>query len=474
LAILGVRKLPIRLRLALWYTLFLLATVGVVSVLFLAALEDNLQREVDDALALRASHVERAVAAGSDGLEEGSIRPDVLQLAPLEEFSTPGIYVQVLGRDGAVLASSPNLPGGLLPVEKDMVTAALSRQEAFATVPAGTERVRMLARPLLSGEEVVGVLLVGESLHPLDVSRRRTQQLLFLAAAGAAIAALVSGWLITGRALGPIAEVTRVARRIAATGQFQRRIAEPPARDELGELTATFNAMLASLEKTFERQREFIADVSHELRGPLMVIRGNLDLLKRKLPDVEREESAAEASEEVDRMSRLVADLLFLAEVDAREVVEHDPVALEEVAQEVWERAKALDGACHEILLAQSDPATVLGDRDRLVQMLWNLVENALRYTPEGGQITLSLRNYQQVAELSVGDTGIGISAEHLPRIFERFYRIDRARSHSRGSTGLGLAIVKQVAEAHGGQVRVRSEPGKGSAFSVVLPIQRG
>ncbi|MDP2661135.1 MAG: ATP-binding protein [Dehalococcoidia bacterium] len=462
------------MRLALWYTLFLLVTIGVVSVLFLAALESNLQREVDDALALRASHVQQAVDAGRDGLEEGSLRPDVLQLAPLEEFSTPGIYVQVLGRDGAVLALSPNLPGGLLPIEGDVVTAALSRQEVFATVPAGTERVRLLARPLLSGEEVIGVLLVGESLHPLEVSRHRTQQLLLLAAAGAAIVALVSGWQITGRALGPIAEVTGVARRIAATGQFERRITEPPAQDELGELTATFNAMLASLEKTFERQREFIADVSHELRGPLMVIRGNLDLLKRKLSNVEREESAAEASEEVDRMSRLVADLLFLAEVDAREFVEHDPVALQEVTQEVWERAKALDGECHEILLAQSDPATVLGDRDRLAQMLWNLVENALRYTPEGGQITLSLRNHQQVAELSVADTGMGISADHVPRIFERFYRIDRARSHSRGSTGLGLAIVKQVAEAHGGQVRVRSEPGKGSVFSVALPIQRG
>lgn len=470
----GVRKLPIRIRLALWYTIFLLVTIGIVSVLFLAALENNLQREVDESLVLRASNVERAVASLGDGLETGNVRPDVLQLAPQEEFSTPGIYVQVLGRDGAILASSPNLPGGTLPTERGMVTAALSRRETFATIPAGTERIRMLARPLLTGEDVAGVLLVGESLHPLDAARRRTEQLLLLAAGGAAVAALASGWFITGRALRPIAEVTGVARRIASTGQFERRIAEPPARDELGELVITFNEMLASLEKTFERQREFIADVSHELRGPLMVIRGNLDLLKRKLPDAEREESAAEAAEEVDRMSRLVADLLFLAEVDTREVVELHPVALEEVVQEVWERAVAVDGARHEILLGESDPATVLADRDRLIQMLWNLVENALHYTPEGGQITLSLRNYQQVAELSVADTGIGIPTEHLERIFERFYRIDRNRSRSGGSTGLGLAIVKQVAEAHGGQVRVRSEPGKGSIFSLALPIQQG
>lgn len=467
------RKLPLRLRLALWYMVFLLATVGGVSVFLFAALENNLLKDVDDELGLRALHVERAIGANERWPGNGQIASGVLELAPLEEFSAPGIYVQIINLEGEVLASSPNLPGGQLPMKQDMIAAALAGHVAYATVPAGRERVRVLARPVVSGGSVFGAVLVGESLHSIDITLRRTQQLLVIGGASAAILALVSGWWLTAHGLRPIAEVTRVARRIAATGQFEQRIEKPQTHDEVAELTATFNEMLASLEKTFQRQREFIADVSHELRGPLMVIRGNLDLLKRNMPEAEREECAIEVAEEVDRMSRLVSDLLFLAEVDAQEVVEHLPVAFHEVVHEVWERARGVDGSCHEILLAHNDPATVLGDRDRLGQMLWNLVENALRYTPERGQVILSLRNHQQLAELIVADTGVGISAKHLPRVFERFYRIDRARSHDRGSTGLGLAIVKQVAEAHGGQVRVRSELGAGSSFTVAIPIDR-
>jgi two-component system OmpR family sensor kinase len=318
----------------------------------------------------------------------------------------------------------------------------------------------------------VGVVLVGESRHLVDVTLRATRRLLLLAAAGAALASLVGGWWLTGRALGPVAEVTRVARRIAATGQFEQRLAVPPARDELGELTATFNEMLARLEKTFDHQREFLADVSHELRGPLMVIRGNLDLLKLDLPDGERQESAREATEELERMTRLVADLLFLAEVDAQEMVHHEPVALHEVVSEVWTRARELDAGAHELVVDRNDPLTVRGDRHWLGQVLWNLVENALRYTPAGGRVTLALSRHGPVAELMVADTGPGIAAEHLPRLFERFYRVDRTRSRQQGGTGLGLAIVQQVVQAHGGQVRVRSQPGEGSTFTIALPVE--
>jgi two-component system, OmpR family, sensor kinase len=275
-----------------------------------------------------------------------------------------------------------------------------------------------------------------------------------------------------GRALGPVAAVTRTARRIASTGHFEERLPLPRARDELAELTATFNEMIDRLGETIRRQREFIADASHELRGPLMVIRGNLDLLRLGLPGAEREASVKEATEEANRMARLVGDFLFLAEGDAREIVSQERIALDEVVREVFARALDVDRGTHDVRLPECEPTTVCGDRDRLAQLLWNLVENALRYTPGGGEVLVSLLNHGAVAELSVADRGIGISAEQLPRIFERFYRADKARSRAKGGTGLGLAIVKQIAEAHGGQVRVRSEPGEGSTFTVVLPTR--
>ena len=473
MALSGLRSLPIRLRLALGYALFLIAVIAAIGVFLLTALENSLQREADSALRLRALRVQREITTGEDGrLDPGDVTAALLDLAPLEEFAAPGIYVQILNHDGLVLASSPNLPGGQLPATSEVIADALSGREAYANVPAGSDRVRVYARPIEGEGRTAGIVLVGESLHLLDVTLRRMQQLLVLAALSAALVSVVGGWWLTTRALGPVAAVSQVAQRIAATGQFEQRIAVPPAQDEVGELVATFNVMLDRLERTFRRQREFLADVSHELRGPLMVIRGNLDLLKLGLPDDQRQESARDATEEVERMARLVSDLLFLAEADAQEMVQRQPVSLDEVVRTAWERAQAVDAGAHEVVLAGSDGVEVLGDRDRLEQLLWNLVENALRYTPAGGQVVLSLRRRGEVAEVKVADSGIGIPPEHQSRIFERFYRIDRARSHGHGSTGLGLAIAKQVAEMHGGQVQVSSKPGEGSVFTVVLPIQ--
>ena len=282
----------------------------------------------------------------------------------------------------------------------------------------------------------------------------------------------VNYWLV-GLTLGPIAEITRVARQIAATGRLEDRVPLPPAHDELQELVNTLNAMLARLERNVLRQRRFLADASHELRGPLMVIRGNLDLLQMDLPADERKAGAREAAEEADRMARLVGDLLFLAEEDAHERLQSEPVHLEDIVAEVWQRACSLDVDVHEMVLACNEPVVVLGDHYRLTQMLWNLVENALRYTNEGGRVTLCSRLSGEQVELTIADTGIGIPAEHIPHLFERFYRVDRARLRVETSTGLGLPIVKQVAEAHGGEVRVTSQLGAGSTFTVLLPRLR-
>ncbi len=244
-----------------------------------------------------------------------------------------------------------------------------------------------------------------------------------------------------------------------------------PQGAELRELAAAFNEILARLEQNVRRQRQFLADASHELRGPLMVIRGNLDLLQMDLPAEERRAAAREAAEEAERMARLIADLLFLAEEDAHDRLESRPVALEDVVGEVWQRATTVDAGRHTLTLKCNEPAVVLGDRHRLTQMLWNLIENALHYTDAGGRVTVCSRLRDRVVELTVADTGIGIPAEHIPRLFERFYRVDRQRSRTESSTGLGLPIVKQVAEAHGGSVRVESRLGAGSTFVVVLPV---
>jgi two-component system OmpR family sensor kinase len=473
----SVSRLPIRLRMALWFAALVLALVGATGVFLLSAIDDVVQEQVDTALRLRASRVEREITTGDDDrLDPQDVQAGLLELAPLEEFSAPGIYVQVRDGTGTVIAASANLPRGELPVTGQLIDAALEGSEGFETVPIGDEEVRVLAWPVDSTGTVVGVIVVGQSLQLVEITRDGVQRLIIIAAGVAMIVALAGAWWLTARALRPISDVTRVVQSIAATAQFEQRVEQPVADDEVGQLVVTFNEMLARLEQTFAAQREFLADASHELRGPLMVIRGNLDLLRLGLPEEERRASVREAGEEVDRMSRLAADLLFLAAADAEEVVEQEAVSLDLVVAGAWERARHLDGGAHDLRLSRLEPLTVVGDHNRLDQLVWNLVENALRYTPPGGSVELELARHGAEAILRVSDSGVGISEEHLPRLFERFYRVDKARSRSNGGTGLGLAIVKSVVEAHGGRAGVSSNatpgPAQGTTFTVWLPAQ--
>lgn len=466
------RRLNLRLRLGLWYSLFQLVTTVLIGVFLLATLQASVSRSIDDTLAERATRLAADLSASEpQKIDRGTVTHALEALATTEVFAVPGSYVQVLDAAGAVIGSSENAPEDPLSVPQSLIDGARAGHTGVVEVGVGSERIRVLARPLAAGSAVSGVILVSESLGRIDETLVQAARPLGIAGLAAVLLALLGSWWLMGRALQPIVEVTRVAKRIAATGQVEERVAVPAARDELYELASTLNEMLARQEQTVRRQRQFMVDASHELRGPLMVIRGNLDLLQMDMPSEDRRASAREATEEAERMAHLVGDLLFLAERDAHERLDSQPVALNEVVDQIWQRVCGLDAGKHELVLECNEPAIVVGDPYRLGQMIWNLVDNALRYTNPGGQVRLCLRNHGQVAELAVTDTGIGIPAAHLPHIFERFYRVDRARSRNESSTGLGLPIIKQVAETHGGQVRVHSEAGIGTAFTVALPV---
>jgi signal transduction histidine kinase len=240
--------------------------------------------------------------------------------------------------------------------------------------------------------------------------------------------------------------------------------------DEVGELATTFDYMIEHLDKGFQSQKRFVADASHELRGPLTVISGNLDLLKRKLNEKDRYESEASIRRETTRMSKIVEDLLFLADVESGELAHQQIVALEEILIEERDRAQTIAGD-REIIIGQQDKLVIKGDAQKLRQLLSNLIDNAIKYTPEHGTVMLSLFRDGEWARLEVADTGIGIAPESQPHIFDRFYRVDRARSRLSSSTGLGLAIVKGIVDQHGGKVTVSSELGKGSKFTVWLKL---
>lgn len=293
-----------------------------------------------------------------------------------------------------------------------------------------------------------------------------------LVVGGALVVLLVTATtaLLTDRILAPLNHLMREAAVIVSSGHYDARVPTLGRNDEVGQFAQTINTLIDTVEQTLRRQREFLADTSHELRSPLTVVLANLNLLRRDLDSRERELSIDEAATEAQRMRRLINELLLLAQADAAQVIAQAPVRLDWLVTSVITAARRQTPdrsyRCH-----IEEPLMVIGDEERLTQLLRNLLENAAKYTPPGAAVEVRLCRAGAVAQLTVADTGPGIAAEHLPHLWNRYYRVDKVRSRASGGTGLGLPIVKYIAEAHGGRVEVASEVGVGTTFTIELPL---
>jgi signal transduction histidine kinase len=286
------------------------------------------------------------------------------------------------------------------------------------------------------------------------------------------VASLGVGWVVAGRVLRPIGRITAVARDIQAT-DLSRRIELPGPDDELKQLGDTFDAMLARLDAAFAAQRQFVADASHELRNPLAIIRTNVDvaLADPRADPEDLRHTIVVVKRASDRMARLVDDLLALARRQ-EPILEHEPVDLGVAVTEASDDF-VVPAAARNIVLdrAIAPGVVVTGDRDALKRAVANLLENAVRLAPEGSRIRLATGGEGNQAWIAVADEGPGIAPEDQPHVFDRFWRADKGRSRADGGTGLGLAIVRQIAEGHGGQIRLRSKVGVGSSFVIWLPV---
>jgi signal transduction histidine kinase len=286
------------------------------------------------------------------------------------------------------------------------------------------------------------------------------------------VASLGVGWVVAGRVLRPIGRITAVARDIQAT-DLSRRIELPGPEDELKQLADTFDAMLARLDAAFAAQRQFVADASHELRNPLAIIRTNVDVAladPHADPDDLRH-TIVVVRRASDRMARLVDDLLALARRQ-EPILEHEPVDLGAAIVEASDDFM-VPAAARGIVLdrAIAPGVIVIGDRDALKRAVANLLENAVRLAPAGSRIRLATGSEGDRAWIAVADEGPGIAPEDQAHVFDRFWRADKGRARADGGTGLGLAIVRQIAESHGGQIRLQSKPGVGSSFVIWLPV---
>jgi heavy metal sensor kinase len=328
----------------------------------------------------------------------------------------------------------------------------------------------VLAIPVGSGGSV---LVVASSLEDVEnATRRLLIQLAFAIPVAVALSAL-GGYLLTRRALGPVDRMTQAAAAIGGD-DIGARLDVPAIEDEVGRLGRTLNQMLARLHGAIEQQRRFTADASHELRTPLSIMRSELDVAIRSSQTTKSARTVLEsARDEVSRMSRIVEDLMTLARIDEGAY----PLAraradLSALSHDVTERFKR---SAHDKRITTSfDGETVLVSVDEALvgQLLANLIDNAVKYTPAGGSIAVSVIKNGQDARVAVQNSGSTISEEDQSRVFDRFYRTDKARSRAQGGAGLGLSISKWIAEAHGGTITVQSDPATGTTFIVSLPLE--
>jgi heavy metal sensor kinase len=461
--------MPIRWRLTLWFALILCAILILSGIVLHILLQRYLIGQVDENLSIYSARVHGTLHPQEipDPLDYEVIHS---KLPPINEFASPGIYIQLIDRSGNVVVKSDNLGKQELPVNPILISQGFAGNVAIETLAAGDgASVRIMVSPLYLRDQVL-LLEVAQSFNHIDAAMSQVRWALLASILVALILASLSGGVIARRALVPVSRITQTAQDIETSSDLRQRVGYLGPGDEIGELANTFDHMIEHLDRVFQSQKYFVADASHELRGPLTVIRGNLDLLKRKLGEEERRRSLKAIERESIRMSKIVDDLLLLTEIESGQLAQPQRVLLKDILSEELERARTLTGS-REIAVSQPEDLAINGDAQSLKQLLGNLVDNAIKYTPEQGTITLSLFRDGSWARLEVTDTGIGIPPEHLPHIFDRFYRVDKARSRASGGTGLGLAIVKGIAEQHGGKVNVTSEPGKGSTFTVWLKL---
>jgi heavy metal sensor kinase len=455
----------IKFRFTIWYLLVLAVLLIALSAGVYFYLSRSLYHNLDDSLELRSTQL-RSIPAILESISQGEFQEELGEIVILYFYSG----------DQLVEVS----PRGISIPSNESISQAIGGTSSFATVQTSEgERLRLLAVPInisIPGPPPgiqPAALVIAHSTKQIDQALAGLLRTLIIAVPLALALAAAGGIFLARRALKPVDKIAQTAREIGESDLSQR--INVNTKDELGRLAATLNEMIGRLEKAFQRQKQFTSDASHELRTPLAVIEAESTLaLQKERPSSDYQRSLEIISQESSQMSSLIDQLLTLARADAgKEQWNFTEVNLGKLISNLSADVEVL---CKEkglsLQLGKTKDLVVHGDEARLRELFMNLLDNAIRYTPAPGTVSVSFRREGQMAVVAITDTGIGIPAEDIPFIFERFYRVDKSRSRAEGGSGLGLAICRHIAEAHGGKIEVESQVGAGSTFSVWLPLQ--
>jgi heavy metal sensor kinase len=462
-----VKRSSIRFRLTAWYFAVLALGLSAFGMAAWLAMRASLHHAVDDSLKDRVQGVKRFMDEQISALSIIEIRDEFREHSVL---GPGGDLFQVSDSNGNWLYRS-------VPLEENQLPA---RRPADLGASCIYEDLSVQGTPLRILSEVITVhgnpytVQVAAPMHEIEEALERLRWMLLLSMPLLLGAATLGGYWISRRALSPVADVTETARSISIEN-LAARLPVPDTGDELERLSRTFNDLLARLQQSVDRMTQFTADASHELRAPTTLIRTTAELALRRVRSVdEYQQALGQVLTESERMSHLVDSLLLLARADSGN---------DGAGTSRFNLAKSVNESCKEgeMLAASrgvqftctvpSQPVEMSGDPQSARRLFFILIDNAIKYTPPGGQVTVELRQEDRYAVGVIRDTGIGIAKQDLPRVFDRFWRADKARSREAGGAGLGLSIAQWIARRYGGEIRVESKFGEGSVFTVVLPL---
>jgi len=461
----------IRFKLIIWYIFIL----GIILTAFSTFLYLTLSRSLYRGIDVKIKSIGEVIASSSTNPYSqysfsniDRMLEDSFGLKPVTKF------IQVLDESGRIGRKSQNLQHFQLPISIRALKNASQGKITFETTKAlGKYPLRMVTVPVIRGRHIINIVQVATSLEQVGEALKTLLLILWITVPSALVVASLGGLFLANKALKPVDEITKTARMITSK-RLDQRIKLRKTKDEIGRLAETFNDMISRLGQSFKQIRQFSADASHELRTPLTILKGEMEVgLRRRRRPEEYRKILNSNLEEVNHMTQIVDDLLFLSKADMGEVhLQKHPINLTKLVSEVGAQAKMIAMAKDiKVHISKDSDVPVIGDRLRLRELLLNLVDNAVKYTPEGGEMMISLERDDDRVKLRVMDNGIGIPTEDQPHIFDRFFRVDKARSREAGGSGLGLSICKWIVEAHGGEISVESEVTKGSLFTVTLPL---
>src|SRR5262245_30354486 len=461
----------IRFRLTVWYSGLLAGLLVLFGISVYLGLSHYLGWTLKESLSQQAKQI------GASWLGDVGVSGESYVAEEINEHFSPkvnGRFVRIMRADGSVMYLSDEPESKRFDPARVPPLKAQDGQESLREeLLTGDSGLLIFALPFTAKDGARYVIEAGASNQEIE---RVLHGLLLAIAIGLPVVvtiAVAGGYLLMRRALQPVDEITQSAERITSRNLSERL---PVARtgDELERLSVGLNRMIARLDESFQHIHRFSADASHELRTPLTILRGELEAAaQQRQITPELRETLGSALEETERLSRIVESLMAISRLDAGEArVELAQFDLAELTSGTTEQMRLLAEDKNVALRCEAERQVgVEGDRARLKQVIVNLVDNAIKYTPTGGLVGVKVWASDGHAMLEVSDNGVGIPPEALPHIFERFYRVDKARSRQMGGAGLGLSIIKAIVMAHGGQVKVESVEGRGSRFLVELPV---